>query len=100
MYKKAPSWIASAVTRISRLKVVPGYPERKRVLRLLDQSSRARISVFGSGRLSPVSVGAPSLAPSEARARTTFAVKMRSVKMNLKRIDTVDSIFAIRSAGS
>ena len=31
------------------------------------------------------------LAPSEASARTTFAVKMRSVKMNQKRIDTVDS---------
>ena len=26
---------------------VPGYPERKRVLRLLDQSPRARISVLG-----------------------------------------------------
>ena len=26
--------------------IVPGYPERKRVLRLLDQNSRARISVF------------------------------------------------------
>ena len=43
---------------------IPGYPERKRVLRLLDQSSRARISVFGVwslvGGLRSVSVGALS----------------------------------------
>ena len=86
--------------QLLRFSEIPGYPERRRVLRLLEQSPRARMSFFGRGRLSAVSVGGYVGGSVGGRARTTFAVKMRNARMNLKLIDTPGSIFTIRSPGS
>ena len=84
-------------SRSPHISRVPGYPERRKGFEITRPELQSYNFSFGVRSLVGGSVLGSVLGSVGAPARTTFAVKMRSVKMNPKLIDTPDSIFMIRN---